>query len=131
MQPGGDKAANWIAEKFKSLGLKPLGDKGSYLQSIRFKETVLTSESMFMLGEDKLKLGKDYGYIPLPFKKTDSNVEEELVFVGYGMEAFSKDLDKFSKIKGKIVVMIDGPPNKRYQRRLGKSQCQHRLFSKL
>src|SRR5688572_14448809 len=31
-QPGGDKAANWIAEKFKALGLKPLGDKGSYLQ---------------------------------------------------------------------------------------------------
>ena len=28
-QPGGEKAANWIAEKFKAYGLKPLGDKGS------------------------------------------------------------------------------------------------------
>src|SRR5689334_21857199 len=32
MQPGGDKAANWIADRFKQLGLKPLGDSGSYLQ---------------------------------------------------------------------------------------------------
>ncbi len=28
MQPGGDKAANWIADRFQKLGLKPLGDKG-------------------------------------------------------------------------------------------------------
>src|SRR6188472_3078148 len=46
-QPGGDKAANWIADRFKSLGLKPLGDKGSYLQKIDFKETVFTSETAF------------------------------------------------------------------------------------
>ena len=25
MQPGGDKAANWIADRFKQFGLKPLG----------------------------------------------------------------------------------------------------------
>ena len=61
MQPGGEKAANWIAEKFKSLGLKPLGDKGSYLQSIKFKESVFTPETSFKLGEESLKLGTDYG----------------------------------------------------------------------
>src|SRR5215203_6388410 len=45
MQPGGDKAANWIAERFKALGLKPLGDKGTYLQKIDFRETLLTPET--------------------------------------------------------------------------------------
>src|SRR5215210_5867843 len=47
MQPGGDKAAGYIAERFAKLGLKPLGDKGSYLQKIEFKETIATPETMF------------------------------------------------------------------------------------
>jgi hypothetical protein len=37
MQPGGDRAAEWIAARFKELGMKPAGDKGSYLQKIEFK----------------------------------------------------------------------------------------------
>src|SRR2546423_12823061 len=31
-QPGGDKAANFLADRFAKLHLKPLGDKNSYLQ---------------------------------------------------------------------------------------------------
>src|SRR5690349_1279073 len=30
--PGGEKAAHYLAERFAKLGLKPLGDSGSYLQ---------------------------------------------------------------------------------------------------
>ncbi len=109
MQPGGDKAAKWIADKFTELGLKPLGDKGSYLQSIKFKETLLTPETTFKAGEKTFTLGKDYGFVPLPFKKTDQSAEGDLLFIGYGMEAFAKYGD-LSKARGKIVVMIDGPP---------------------
>ena len=38
-QPGGDKAAAYLADRFAKLGLKPLGDKNTYLQPIKFKET--------------------------------------------------------------------------------------------
>ncbi len=38
-QPGGDKAAAWLAAQFKRLGMKPLGDGGSYLQAVEFVET--------------------------------------------------------------------------------------------
>ena len=38
-QPGGDKAAAYLADRFAKLGLKPLGDKNSYLQPIKFRET--------------------------------------------------------------------------------------------
>ena len=54
-QPGGDKAANWIADRFKAFGLKPVGDKGSYLQKVEFKETVLAPESTFTIGEQSLE----------------------------------------------------------------------------
>ena len=32
-QPGGDKAAAYLADRFAKLGLKPLGDKNTYLQA--------------------------------------------------------------------------------------------------
>src|SRR6185437_419444 len=35
-QKGGDKAADWIAAQFKSYGLLPAGDHGTYLQNVGF-----------------------------------------------------------------------------------------------
>src|SRR5215467_2862558 len=35
-QKGGDLAADWIAEQFKSYGLEPAGDHGTYFQDVRF-----------------------------------------------------------------------------------------------
>ncbi len=110
MQPGGDKAANWIVTQFKSLGLKPLGDKGSYLQSINFKETILTAE--FEVGTNKFKNGEDFGFVPLPFEKNDSNITGDMVFAGYGLSAVKTSSDPASKIgiREKVVVIINGPP---------------------
>jgi hypothetical protein len=62
-QPGGDKAANWIADKFKALGMKPAGDKGSYLQKVDFKETVV-QETSFKVGEESLSFGSDFAFAP-------------------------------------------------------------------
>ncbi len=110
MQPGGDKAANWIADRFKALGLKPLGDKGSYLQKIDFKETVFTPETTFKVGEESLKLGTDYGF--LPYSTEDKSASGEMVFVAYGIQAKSIGRDDLQGIdvRGKVVVMLEGPP---------------------
>src|SRR5260370_34592592 len=35
-QKGGDMAADWIAAQFKSYGLIPAGDAGSYFQEVHF-----------------------------------------------------------------------------------------------
>src|SRR5690348_5621545 len=35
-QKGGDKAADWIAAQFKSYGLLPAGDHGTYFQNVGF-----------------------------------------------------------------------------------------------
>jgi hypothetical protein len=110
MQPGGDKAANWIADRFQKMGLKPLGDKGSYLQKIEFKELVTTPETMFQIGEEKLQHGDDFAFLPM--NNGNKDVSGEMVFVAYGIVADSikrndlKDID----VTGKIVVMLEGPP---------------------
>lgn len=110
MQPGGDKAANWIAERFKSLGMKPLGDSGTYLQKIDFKETVFTNETMLRVGDVNLKLGTDYGF--LPYTSDEKSASGELVFIAYGLQSKAIGRNDLSgvDVRGKVVVMLDGPP---------------------
>ena len=110
MQPGGDLAANYIAERFQKLGLKPLGDKNSYLQKIDFRETVQSPETSFKAGETNLKLGSDFAIAP--FSAGNKTASGEMVFIAYGMVVDSmkrNDLDGVD-MKGKIAVMIEGPP---------------------
>ena len=78
-QPGGDKAAQFIADKFAKLGLKPLGDKGSYFQSIRFRELQFLADTSLKIGSENLKLGQDF-FITPPYSG-DKNVKGDLVFV--------------------------------------------------
>ena len=112
MQPGGDKAANWIADRFQKLGLKPLGDKGSYLQKIDFKETVFTPETSFTIGDENLKFGEDFGIAP--FSLNNKSASGELVFVGYARVISKANINDLGNtdLKGKIVVMLEGPPAK-------------------
>ena len=110
MQPGGDKAANWIADRFKQSGLKPLGDKNSYLQKIEFKETVITPETSFKVGDENLSHGSDFAILPM--NNGNKDISGEMVFVAYGIVADSinrNDL-KGIDVNGKIVVMLEGPP---------------------
>lgn len=109
-QPGGEKAGNWIAEKFKSYGLKPLGDKGSYLQKVDFKETVATAETSFSVGTETLAHGSEFAFVPQD--NGNKNVSGDMVFVAYGITAKGADIDQLAgaSISGKVVVMLEGPP---------------------
>jgi hypothetical protein len=110
MQPGGEKAAAYIADRLQKLGLKPLGDKGTFLQKIDFKETIFTPETMFKVGDEPYKFGSDYAFIP--FSNDDQSASGEMVFIAYGIQAKSINRDDLDgvDVRGKIVVMLDGPP---------------------
>ncbi len=111
MQPGGDKAARYIADRFTKLGLKPLGDnKNSYLQTIKFKETELMPETSLKVGDETFKLGADFAVTP-PISG-DENASGNLVFIAYGLISSTPKRNDLAGIdvNGKIVVMIEGPP---------------------
>ncbi|MBL8180855.1 MAG: M28 family peptidase [Blastocatellia bacterium] len=111
LQRGGDMAASWIADQMRAMGLKPLGDNGTYLQSMPLVETVFTDETNVSLDGEKLVYGKDWSAGAL---LADMKGESKLVFVGHGMvsdELGRNDL-KDVDLKGKIAVLIDGPPLK-------------------
>lgn len=108
-QPGGEKAANWIAEKFKALGMKPLGDKGSYLQKVGFTETVIDPATSFSAGDTMLEYGKDFAFMP---RTGDRRASGDIVFVGYAIQGKAAGIDQLADvdIAGKFVAMIEGPP---------------------
>jgi hypothetical protein len=110
MQAGGDKAAGYLADRFAKLGLKPLGNKDSYLQPIRFRETQFLPETSFKVGEEDLKLGRDYVLSPLP--NGDKSASGELIFVAYGLTSTVPKRNDLSGIdvRGKMVVLLEGPP---------------------
>lgn len=109
-QPGGDKAAAYLADRFAKLGLKPLGDNNTYLQSIKFKETSVTPETTITAGKHTLKLGPDFFVMP-PFTG-DENLNGQLVFVGYGavLSGLKRNDLGVLDVKGKVVVLREGPP---------------------
>ena len=109
-QPGGDRAAQYLAERFSKLNLKPLGDKNSYLQNIKFRETLVAPESTLKAGDETLSMGRDYVVTP-PYSG-DENMSGKMVFVAYGLTSKSPKRDDLAgvNVNGKIVVLLDGPP---------------------
>ncbi len=109
-QPGGDKAANWIADRMKSYGMKPLGDKGTYLQKVEFKEIVAGPETSFTFGDQRLAFGSEFAF--LPQNNGNKNVSGEMVFVSYGIQSKKAGIDMLEgvNLSGKVVVILEGPP---------------------
>lgn len=114
-QIGGEKAARYISDHFKSIGLVPKGDRNTYFQYIPMHgSTPLQSSELKIYHEDKvhdLSLSEDYlmyrtgqqTFIPSPLP---------MIFVGYGIHAPEFDYNDYHSInaEGKIVVFLDGEP---------------------
>ena len=110
-QPGGDKAAKYLADRFAKLGLKPLGDAGTYLQAIKFKGAAVLPESNIKAGEATLKLGADFIATP-PYTAEQIDASGSLVFISYGVVSSDLKRDDFAglDVKGKVVVLLSGRP---------------------
>lgn len=114
---GYDIAANYVAAQYALLGVKPAGDKGSYLQRVPLLAFRPSGEGAVTLtGADgaasPLKYGEDY----LPnaqAQAADLTVEAPLVFVGFGVVDPTRGRDDYAglDVKGKIVVMLTGAPS--------------------
>lgn len=108
MQPGGEKAARWLADQMKAMGLKPLGENGTYLQSVPVVETVLAPETTFKLDGQPLTLAADWA--PLAQNLKDIQYGGPMVFAGHGIisDQLKRNDIKDADLKDKIVVVIAG-----------------------
>src|SRR5260370_5546288 len=112
--PGFEKAAIYVADQFKDLGLQPAGTDG-FFQPVKFRTRKIVEEkSSLNLVEDgkvtPLKLGED-AYFSMRIEP-DKHAEAEAAFVGYGLhnpELGYEDL-KGINLKGKVAVYLAGAP---------------------
>lgn len=115
-QPGGDRAADWIAEQFKKYGLKPAGENGTYFQNVPMVGIKTLPTSTFEL------LVSDYNNVPLKLADdivTDNQTQTEsadvdapIVFVGYGITAPEYQWDDYKgyDLKGKVALLFVNEP---------------------
>ena len=110
------RAASYVAEQFRSLGLEPLGEHGGYLQPFELLESRLSSPlpslSLSSRGTT-ISLDLKGGFVRWGgFGATEERVEARLVFVGYGVQAPDLDHDDYAgiNVEGAIVVALRGAP---------------------
>jgi hypothetical protein len=109
--PGGEKAARYLADQFAKLGLKPLGDAGTYLQAIKFRSSLVMPETSAKVGDVPLRHGPDF-IVWATDSLESADASGDLVFVGYGATSPELKRDDLAGIdvKGKIVLMLSGRP---------------------
>jgi len=112
--PGFEKAADYMAQQFQAVGLRPAGVNG-YRQPMDF-DVVRIDESrcsLDLLGDGKtepVKLGDD-ATLGVNSHAAE-NIEAAAVFVGYGLTVPELHYDDMAglEVKGKIVVFVTGGP---------------------
>jgi Zn-dependent M28 family amino/carboxypeptidase len=115
-QRGGDIAAEYIATQFAQYGLKPAGDHGTFLQKVPLVGITATPQTTFSLAGPRgdatnLKFLDDYVAYDQT-QQASSDIDAEIVYVGYGIEAPEYDWDDYKGIdvRGKILLMLVNEP---------------------
>jgi Zn-dependent M28 family amino/carboxypeptidase len=115
------RAAAYVADKFKAYGLRPAGVNGTFYQPVRFdvQRVIAAKSSLALVDGGKrtpLVLGADA--ILGARSAQPRTIAAPLVFLGYGLhlpEAKYDDFDSsevpMASLKGKIVVVINGGPS--------------------
>lgn len=114
LTPGYQKAADYVAAKFKEYGLKPSGDNGtSYFQKVPIARPVTVNVGTPALAVDGRAFSFDDSDFTVNAQSTAKTaVKGAVVFVGYGLSLPAKGLDEYAGIdvKGKIVLAFKGSP---------------------
>lgn len=115
-QKGGNLAADYIAAQFKSYGLKPAGENGTYFQSVPMVGVKTLPETSFALAPangEPLVLKNLEDYITSNESQTGvADIDAPIVFVGYGINApeYSWDDYKGYDLKGKVALLFVNEP---------------------
>jgi hypothetical protein len=109
-------AVDYVVARLKSLGVKPAGENGTWLQEVKFRKAFVKDASLSLTGaanNTALKAGTDYVILPNP-ESPDVSLNAPLAFAGYGVSEPSLGYDDYAglNVKGKIVLVTRGAPEK-------------------
>ena len=105
-----ERAAEYIAAQFRSYGLQPAGDKGSYFQKfdITVEREYGPKNTLQVAG---MATQKDKDFVTMPVSSSGI-YEGPIVFVGYGMTSESLKWDDYAgvDVRGKAVLAFRHDP---------------------
>src|SRR5712691_10004257 len=112
-----DIAAEYIVTQIALYGLKPAGDKGTYMQKVPMVGITPGPDTRFTLVPAK---GKNIDLKPLDeyvaYDQTQepaSDTDAEIVYGGYGIDAPEYNWDDYKgvDVKGKVLLMLVNQPS--------------------
>jgi len=115
-QRGGDIAGEYIATQFAEHGLKPAGDHGTYMQKVPLVGITTLPDTQFSLVPKK---GETMHLKPLDeyvaydqTQQAQSDVDADIVYVGYGIDAPEYKWDDYKgvDVRGKVLMMLVNEP---------------------
>jgi aminopeptidase YwaD len=113
--PEADRAAAWIVDQFKRIGLSPAGPNGAWLQPFDFIDGVdLGPKNRLETGtagtQKTWAVGTDFR--PLAFSAAGA-AEGEVIFAGYGIVAKDLGYDDYQglDVKDKVVLVLRYSPD--------------------
>ena len=105
---GQRKAAAYIEDQFKSLGLQP-GNNGSYQMTFPvYRDEAISTK--FIINEKEFKLNDEFQ----PYTLGSNNIAQyysEVVFAGHGIADNDYDDYKGLNVIGKLVMVLEGMPS--------------------
>ena len=114
---GGIAASQYIADEMKAAGLKPMGENGTYFQSVELTSATVNEGSTLTISNGSTPLVEADQSANSVFwtKRLDETVtvdDSEMVFVGYGTVAPEYGWNDYAgvDVKGKTVVMLVNDP---------------------
>lgn len=116
-QRGGDVAAEYIATQFALSGLKPAGEDNTYFQKVPLVGITTMPQTTFTIvpasGQAMTLKHLDEYVATDQTQQPENQVEAEIVFVGYGIEApeYKWDDYKDSDLRGKALLMLVNEPS--------------------
>lgn len=106
----GRMAADYIANHFKDLGFKPLGDNGFQYFKVTTKVKLVEGNKL-TLNDKNFTVKEDY--IPVGFSESAA-LKAEVIFAGYGFKIKNDSTDwddyKDVNVDGKWVLILRGDP---------------------
>jgi len=105
--PGQKRAAAWIEEHFKKIGLKP-GNSGSYQQLYPVYIDAMSDQLLRVNGKT-FTWDKDYSF-GLSNISSGTKTINNIVFAGYGIVDSASKRNDFAglDVKGKVVIVLEG-----------------------
>ena len=111
--PGEEKTIAYLQRQFTAMGLKGGMPDGSFVQKAAFAGITGRPEASFRLGSRVMPLSFPADFIARTRHEVPViDVDAEMVFVGYGVDAPEYGWNDYKKVdvKGKVLVMLVNDP---------------------